>query len=149
MGLTATIEDIKVADTESGTLSIVNLGVPERDQILPIFIGVDEGARIVKGLDFPNTSNSKTHDLLLDVVEALGSRIHRVKITDFHNGTYSAELIIKTPRTEEGIIASPGDALALAVRSNIPIEIDSSLFDAQSEPSVTFTELDDIRDVIV
>lgn len=144
----AHIEAVRVADTPSGMVAIVTLAVDDADDVLPIFIGFDEAASIARGVDAADVGRPLTHDLLLDVMEELGSRIDRVVISDVDDGTYLADVHLQTPRDDVVIDARPSDSLALAARTNVPIAVESHVFEAGREPAAEYDDLEDIRMVM-
>lgn len=144
----AHIEGVRVAETPSGPVAVVTLSVEDEKDVLPIFIGFEEAASIARGLDAADIGRPLTHDLLLDVMEELGGRIERIDVSDIDDGTYVADLHVVTPRTETVVDARPSDSLALAARTNAPIEIDADVFEAGREPPDEYTALEDIREVM-
>jgi uncharacterized protein len=92
-----------------------------------------------------------THDLLLDVMEELGGRLDRIVVTDVEEseegGTYLADLHLVGPLSEHTVDARPSDSLALAARTNAPIEVRKSVFEAGRTPPAEFADLADIREV--
>ena len=89
-----------------------------------------------------------THDLLLDIIEELGGRIDRVVITEItDDGTYIADLHVITPRGETVIDARPSDAMALAARTNAPIDVAESVFKSGRREAADFDGLSDIREL--
>jgi bifunctional DNase/RNase len=147
-GMDAYIEGVRVADSPSGVVAVVTLGVEGGDDVLPIFVGFEEATSIARGLDATDIGRPLTHDLLLDVMEELGSRIERVVVTAIEEGTYIADLHLETPRNEVVVDARPSDSLALAARTNTDIEISEAVFEAGREPKGKYAELDDIRGLI-
>ncbi len=162
----AIIDAVRVAGTPEGPVPVVLLApengteatggtADERDEetqeddVLPIFIGFDEGISIARGMDAAGIDRPLTHDLTLDLVEELGGRVERVVVSEIVENTYIADLYINTPRGEDTVIdARPSDSLALATRTNAPIEIDDEVFDHGRRPREDFEELDDIRAVL-
>ena len=59
-----------------------------------------------------------THDLLRDVVDALGAELEQVRITELTDGVFYAILAF-AGGTE--VSARPSDAIALALRTGTPI----------------------------
>jgi len=120
---------------------------------VPIFIGFSEATSIARGLEAEDIGRPLTHDLLLDVMEELGSRIDRVVVNeikergDGQGGTYIADLHLETARGETVVDARPSDSLALAARTNAPIEVSESVFEDGRDDSEKFDELEDIRNV--
>ena len=144
----AHIEGVRVAETPSGPVAVVTLGVDEDEDVLPIFIGFDEAASIAHGLDAADIGRPLTHDLLLDVMEELGGRVDRVVVSEIDDGTYVADLHLVTPRTTTVVDARPSDSLALAARTNAPIAIEEQVFEAGRESPAKYVELEDIREVM-
>ena len=135
MHMDAYIDGVKIAETPSGTVPVVLVGVDGSDDLLPIFVGFDEAMAIRRGLDAEDIGRPLTHDLLLDVVEEL-------------ENTYVADLHLDTPRESVVIDARPSDALALAARTNAPIAVAEDVFAAGRQLPDEFEELHDIREVV-
>lgn len=146
----ASIEGVRVAGTQQGAVPVVTLAAEREDEgdVLPIFIGFSEATSIVRGLDAEDIGRPLTHDLLLDGIEELGGRIERVVISAVEDGTYFADLHLVTPRGSTVVDARPSDALALAARTNAPIEIDAAVFEQGSDAPDQYMELHDIREVM-
>jgi len=144
----AFIDGVKVANTPSGTVPVVLVGVEGDDDLLPVFVGFDEAMAIRRGLDAHDIGRPLTHDLLLDVMEELGGRVDAVEIAELREGTYIADLHVDTPRESVVVDARPSDALALAARTNAPVSVAADVFEAGREPAAEFAELADIREVV-
>lgn len=144
----AHIEGVRVAGTAEGPVPVVLLGVAdETERLLPIFIGFDEAVSIARGLDAQDIGRPLTHDLMLDVIEELGGRVDRIVVTDLREGTFVADLHVDTPRASAVVDARPSDSLALAARTNAPIEVAESVFEDGGRPREEFEDLEDIREV--
>ena len=146
--MNASIDAVRVAGTPDGPVGVLVLEVEDgQEDVLPIFIGVEEATSIAHGLDAEDIGRPLTHDLLLDVMEELGGRVEKVVVSRIENNTYYADLHVQTPRDMVTVDARPSDSLALAARTNVPIEISESVFDHGRRPRDEFDELTDIRDV--
>jgi bifunctional DNase/RNase len=143
----ATIDAVRVAGTPEGPVPVVVLDVGDDTDVLPIFIGVDEAIAIARGLDAEDVGRPLTHDLLLDVMEELGGRVSRIVVSAVENGTYIADLHLVKPRGETVVDARPSDSLALAARTNAPIEVAIDVFENGRRPREELDALDDIRNV--
>ncbi|WP_436346068.1 bifunctional nuclease family protein [Natronorubrum sp. FCH18a] len=149
----ASIDAVRVAGTPQGPVPVVVLDVDGEEDVVPIFIGFNEATSIARGLEAEDIGRPLTHDLLLDVMEELGSRIDRIVVNeieerdDGQGGTYIADLHLETPRGETIIDARPSDSLALAARTNAPIEITDDVFEDGRDDSEKFEQLEDIRNV--
>ena len=153
----AAIDAVRVAGTPDGPVPVVILAPgPGTDDdadadadVLPIFIEFDQAISISRGLGAEDIGRPLTHDLMLDVIEELGGRVERVVVSAIVESTYIAELHINTPRGEDVVIdARPSDALALASRTNAPVEIDVDVFEDGRRPREEFDELQDINEVV-
>lgn len=151
--MNASIDAVRVAGTPQGPVPVVILTVDGEDDIVPIFIGFNEATSIARGLEAEDIGRPLTHDLLLDVMEELGSRVDRIVVNeieqqaDGHGGTYIADLHLQTPRGETVIDARPSDSLALAARTNAPIEVTEDVFEDGRDDSEKFDQLESIRNV--
>lgn len=146
--MNASIDAVRVAGTPEGPVPVVVLGVESEDDILPIFIGFEEANSIAHGLDAYDIGRPLTHDLLLDVMEELGGRIEQIEIGEIsEDGTYIADLCVEGPRQSVVVDARPSDSLALAARTNAPIEVASEVFEQGRQAREQFDELADIREV--
>ncbi|WP_256297786.1 bifunctional nuclease family protein [Haloarchaeobius salinus] len=145
--MNAAIDAVRVAGTRDGPVPVVVLSVEDAEDVVPIFIGFEEAIAIARGLDAEDIGRPLTHDLLLDVVEELGGRVTQVVVSAVEDGTYIADLHVATPRDDVVVDARPSDSLALAARTNAPIEISEPVFRDSRRDADEFAELDDIREV--
>jgi hypothetical protein len=85
---------------------------------LPIWIGAAEASAIAFQQQGVQAVRPLTHDLLRDVITALGQRLEAVHITEMRDDIYYAEL-----RFSGGVAVSarPSDAIALALRCDVEI----------------------------
>jgi len=146
--MNAHIDAVRVADTPDGTVAVVVLGVDDREDVLPIFVGFEEAASIARGMDATDIGRPLTHDLTLDVMEELGGRVDRVVVSAVEEGTYIADLHVETPRGSAVVDARPSDSLALAARTNAPVEIADDVFEDGARSPGEFDELRDVREVM-
>lgn len=101
----------------------------ERDgtRYLPIWIGAVEASAIAFQQQGVESARPLTHDLLRDVIEALGSRLEAVHITELRDDIFYAELRMSDGAT---VSARPSDAIALALRCDAEILGAESVLDA-------------------
>jgi bifunctional DNase/RNase len=144
----AEIDAVRVAGTPDGPVPVVLLSIDGETDVLPIFVGVDEARSIAHGIDAIDIGRPMTHDLTLDIIEELGGRIDRVVVSELREGTYIADLHLVTPRESVVIDARPSDSMAMAARTNAPIEVAESVFEEGREEPEEFEELRDIREVL-
>jgi bifunctional DNase/RNase len=83
------------------------------DRYLPIWIGAVEATAIAFAQQGLVPARPLTHDLLKDVLEAIGAPLSAVAITALRDGIYYADLQFASGVT---VSARPSDAIALAIR---------------------------------
>ncbi|TDO92943.1 bifunctional nuclease family protein [Enemella evansiae] len=93
---------------------------------LPIWIGANEASSIAGAQEGLVPPRPLTHDLMLDVLNALGHRLTEVHITELEEGIFRANLIIDGVE----ISSRPSDAIALAVRNGAEILCAEDVLDA-------------------
>ncbi|PRZ40809.1 hypothetical protein CLV47_114107 [Antricoccus suffuscus] len=113
---------------------IVLLTESEGERYVPIWIGSVEATAIAYEQQGIKPPRPMTHDLLVNVVAALGSNLERVRITGMKDGLYFAELDF--PGVDP-VSARPSDAIAIALRTGAPIFADDDLLD---EVGITIDE---------
>ncbi|KYH27562.1 hypothetical protein HAPAU_02300 [Halalkalicoccus paucihalophilus] len=146
--MNASIDAVRVAGTPDGPVPVVVLVVEDEPEVLPIFIGFEEANSIAHGMDAYDIGRPLTHDLLLDVMEELGGRVERVEISSISDeGTYIADLHVQGPRTSVVVDARPSDSLALAARTNAPVEVAPEVFEQSRQDRAQFDDLTDIREM--
>lgn len=102
---------------------------------LPIFIGAPEATAIAFALQGVVPPRPMTHDLMRDVLVALGAALERIVVTelrmgeDGRSGTYFAELHLKVGGDSCIVSSRPSDAIALAARMGTPIFAEEELLD--------------------
>ena len=94
---------------------------------MPIIIGSSEAFAIALPLQGAATPRPFTHDLLLSVCERLGASLKEVVITDIRENTFYAELRLSRGEDVEVLDARPSDAIALAIRAQVPIYMEERL----------------------
>ena len=80
---------------------VVILKESERDRYLPIWIGPSEANAIAMKLQGLSAERPLTHDLMVSVLQALGSSISRVVVTHVTEGTFHARIYLETPSGDE------------------------------------------------
>ena len=105
---------------------IVLLREVEGDRYLPIWIGAAEATAIAYVQQGVVPPRPLTHDLLKDVVGAVGRALTEVRITRLEEGVFYAELDLG-----DGAIVSarPSDAIAVALRTGSPILVEDAVLD--------------------
>ena len=107
---------------------LVLLRDAEEMNFLPIWIGVFEAASIAMVLQGMTPPRPMTHDLLATFIHELGGQVDRVLINDIKDGTFFS-LIEYTNKEgkKNSVDARPSDAIALALRLNVPIFVSEAV----------------------
>jgi uncharacterized protein len=100
---------------------IVLLKEREGERYLPIWIGAMEATAIAFALQGIVTQRPMTHDLLKNVLEEVEVHVERIVITELKDGTFYAVIQMSRNGTRYEVSSRPSDAIALAVRVNVPI----------------------------
>ena len=108
---------------------IVVLQEHEGERYLPIWIGPFEADAITIQLQGIEVARPMTHDLLGRVIDALGGEVMRVLISDLENDTFYANIILDVEGELVEIDSRPSDAIALAVRAEVPIYVAQKVMD--------------------
>tara|TARA_B100000029_G_scaffold96403_1_gene86550 strand:+ start:17 stop:496 length:480 start_codon:yes stop_codon:yes gene_type:complete len=117
---------------ETSETPILLLLDPSTQKVLPIWIGTIEAVSIAYAQEGILHNRPQTHDLLLNVIEALDSSINEVNISNIEDDTYYADIILNSQNGLISLSARPSDAIALALRSNIPVTVNEEVFETNS-----------------
>ncbi|HUV75537.1 MAG TPA: bifunctional nuclease family protein [Dehalococcoidales bacterium] len=96
---------------------------------LPIWIGPAEADAIAVKLQGVNVPRPLTHDLLRLVIDSLGASIDSIVVNDLKSDTFYAKILLNVDGGQIEIDSRPSDALALAVRAQVPIYADEAVLD--------------------
>lgn len=102
---------------------VVILKEPDRERYLPIWIGSWEASAIAMRLQGLVPERPLTHDLFATTLQELGAQIRGIVISDLADETFHARLVLEVEGRTTELDARPSDALALAVRSDAPIQV--------------------------
>lgn len=105
---------------------IVLLKEQAGERYLPIWIGAVEATAIAFAQQGVVTARPMTHDLLRDVLTALGARLERIVITDLQEGVFYATLVFASGVE---VSARPSDAIALAIRAGAGVFCEEAVLD--------------------
>jgi len=114
---------------------IVILKDVDSERFLPIWIGPYEAEAITVSLQELEVARPLTHDLMRNILQALGAEVVRVNITELRDDVYYARILLRLDARELEIDSRPSDALALAVRAHVPIFVSETVMqEAATEP---------------
>ena len=110
-----------------GTSRAVVLKEPESDHLLPITIGRAEAEAIIFKLQESAIPRPMSHDLMVRLATAFGAAIQEVRVTKLVQETFFAAVVITRDGRTEEIDARPSDAIALALRAQVPIYVHTTV----------------------
>ena len=108
---------------------VVILKEKEAERYLPIWIGPAEADAIAVKLQGVTVPRPLTHDLLCSVIDSLGATIESIVVNDLKSDTFYAKIFLTVDGQQIEIDSRPSDALALAVRADVPIYADEAVLD--------------------
>lgn len=88
------------------------------DRYLPIWVGAVEATAIAFAQQGVEPPRPLTHDLMKEMLDALGRKVDSVHLTELRDGVFYSLINIDQGVT---ISARPSDAIALALRTGSPI----------------------------
>ncbi len=108
---------------------VVILKEKASDRYLPIWIGPAEADAIAVKLQGVTVPRPLTHDLLNSVIDTLGAAVNSIIVNDLKNDTFFARVILDVDGKQVEVDSRPSDALALAVRTGVPIYAEESVLE--------------------
>jgi bifunctional DNase/RNase len=109
---------------------IVILREKNAERYLPIWIGVYEAESITIALQEVEVARPLTHDLVKNIFNQLNAKIIRVEVVALRDDTFYGNIVIETNERTLDIDSRPSDALAIAVRTHVPILVARSVMDS-------------------
>ena len=115
-------------DTRSGSPIVVLNDIDNR-KALPIWIGSAEASAIIRKIENIPSSRPMTHDLFLDIAKQSEYDITKVEINDVDVQTYFSTIYMYNEKLQKElqIDSRPSDAIAIALRADVPIFVSSAV----------------------
>ncbi|MBE6322008.1 MAG: bifunctional nuclease family protein [Paludibacteraceae bacterium] len=113
---------------------------------IPIVIGDSEALSIVNVLTHARLSRPNTHDLMSNILDICGLKLRNVVIYKMENDIFYSRLIISKSNESDKVMlveTRTSDAVALALRQNVPIVATKDVIDAA--PEVTDDDLQNLK----
>jgi uncharacterized protein len=141
MGIRAMEIEVKIRalmmDPNSGTPIIILKDV-NSETMLPIWVGAYEANAIALEIEKIAPPRPMTHDLLRNLIVELGLTVDRVVVTSLRDNTFYAVIEMTGEDGEAMRLDSrPSDAIALALRADCPIFVDSEVIQASKNSVAT------------
>jgi len=124
----ATVDSIRMSLTSQQR--IVILKDLNNERYLPIWIGPYESESISIALQEIEISRPQTHDLIKNAIYELGGSINRIIINELKDDIFYGVVEIAQKGKKILLDTRPSDALALAVRTHVPIFISEQIMES-------------------
>jgi bifunctional DNase/RNase len=121
------VESVRVHTLSSQ--HVVILKQADRDRYLPIWIGPWEANAIAMKLQGVAPERPLTHDLFARTLDELGVAMRRIVVSDLADETFRARIVLDQGGDAHEIDARPSDAIALAIRAQVPIFATDAVLD--------------------
>jgi len=122
----------RILIAETRDYQLIELKEVDGERRLPIVIGLFEAAAIERRLKGIVIRRPQTHDLLANVIEAMGGRLERIVINELKDDTFFALLQVEREEELIEIDSRPSDAIALGIAHDIPIFVEEDVLDASA-----------------
>ena len=96
---------------------------------LPIWIGPAEADAIAVKLQGATVPRPLSHDLIYSIINVLGATINFIVLSDLKGDTFYAKIILNVDGGQMEVDSRPSDALALALRAEVPIYVEEAVLD--------------------
>ena len=104
------------------------------DKVFVMFVDQSVGTAITMFVQDTPKERPPTHDLVANILRALGAKIERVIVNDLQRGTYYARLVLSAENElkQKKVIeidARPSDCIAMATAQHAPIYVSLDVWD--------------------
>ena len=126
-------------DAQRGTPLLLVAEQGGQHRALPLSIGVAEAVAIQIALRGIQPPRPPTHQLIIEIITALGTELDHVEITVLRDNIFHADLVLAD---DLRISARPSDAVALALHADRPIRATDELLDLVGTTALTVDRTD-------
>ena len=126
----------RIIISEINENQVVFLKEVDGERQFPILIGIFEATSIDRRVKEIARPRPLTHDLIVEIVEAMGGELDSVVISELRDSTYFASLRVRLEGEIVEIDARPSDAIAVAVTCDptLPIYVDEEVLEEAISP---------------
>jgi len=116
------------------------------DKVFVMFVDQSVGAAITMFMQDTPKKRPLTHDMVANILGALGAKIERVIVNDLKRGTYYAKLVLSAENElqQKKIIeldARPSDCIAMAAAQHAPIYVSLDVWDEVEDMTEELREM--------
>ncbi len=136
------VEVVGIRIDEGGNSPVLILKeLSTEGRLLEIWIGAVEAGAIAMAQQELQAPRPLTHDLIVNILQALNVNLITVRITSISDGIYMAELVLSDGSKIE---CRPSDAVALAIRTDAPILVAEDVFEKAGFVPDSLVDPDDL-----
>ena len=128
------VELSRIVIRETSDQQYIYLKEKEGDRSFPIIIGIFEALEINRKISEIASFRPMTHDLIRNILEAVGAELTKVVINDLRKNTFYANLYLEQNGQEVLVDSRPSDAIALASALKVPIFVEEKVMDQVVKP---------------
>ena len=132
--MTVQMQLSRIIISEINDQQVIYLKEVDGERQFPILIGIFEASSIDRRVKKVKPPRPLTHDLLVNVVEAMGGELDSVVISELKDHIYFAKLRIKRDGEILEVDSRPSDAIAVAVSCDphLPIYVEEEVLEELS-----------------
>ena len=132
------------SQSQTGSFALI-LGEISGTRRLPIIIGMFEAQAIAIEIEEIAPNRPMTHDLFKTMASEYDISVKEIYISDLKEGVFFANIVTVSNGKEVILDARPSDAIALALRFDVPIYTNETIL---SEAGIVISD-DDVEDISV
>jgi hypothetical protein len=111
---------------------VVILREVDAERYLAIWIDPYMAEQITFALQEVEVARPMTHDLIRELLRSLDARVTRVEVLSLKADVFYGNIVVEVAGRSVDIDSRPSDALAIAVRTNVPILVSREVMEAAS-----------------
>lgn len=127
------------------SMPIIILKDLEEKSALPIWVGLIEASAIATELENIKLSRPMTHDLVKNMLEAIGAKVTKVTVSDLQDNTFYSQIVLDLGGKIIELDSRPSDAIAIALRTKAPIFVEKKVIDKSRKIDLSKTGVDETR----
>jgi hypothetical protein len=109
---------------------VVILREIEAERYLAIWIDPYMAEQITFALQEVEVARPMTHDLLRDLIRLMDAKVLRVEVHSLKGDVFYGNVVVEADQKTIDLDSRPSDALALAVRTHVPILVSNEVMEA-------------------
>lgn len=117
----------KIGLDQNNDQAVILLGDLTRTTFIPIWVRGTEATSIALPIQGIKPPRPMTADLVVKILEQFDASVERVIVRELKDETFFASLILRAGGESLDIDCRPSDAIAIALRKEVPIFVDEKV----------------------